>query len=142
MSFSQQRKFRIAAWLISLTLLWVLRFALELALFPLPIEINPGIYDTLNLDERRFGWSQVALLVVVGIITWIPFRRGELWAWITLWLFLPLFAWPVVLYPLAFAGFHFLWRGTITFWPMLAGLLLVAPSLLRKYHSKTLPERG
>lgn len=128
----QRRRFIIAAVLISITLLITLRFALEQALFPLPVEVNPGIYDTFPLDEMQRGWSQVALIVISGVIVWIPFRRREPWAWFTLWLFLFLFACPVVLYPLAISGFlSVLWQGIVTFLPMIAGLLVVVSDIIQ-----------
>lgn len=133
----RQHRFTAAAILISLTLVYTLRYALEQALFPVPVEVIPGVYDTLNLEERRFGWSQVAVIVLSGIITWIPFRRGEIWAWVSLWLYLFLFAYPVVLLPLRYMVGDWFLVGTITFWPMVLGLLIVLPDLLRRYRRAT-----
>ena len=53
---------------------------------------SPAAYRMFDFFTRVNGWSLVLVGVLVSTILFIPFRRGERWAWWTMWL-LP--AWAI-----------------------------------------------
>lgn len=52
---------------------------------------GPGAYRMFDFATRSNGWTLVILGTLLSVIVAIPFRRGQRWAWWTLWV-LPLWA--------------------------------------------------
>ena len=52
---------------------------------------SPDAYGLFDFASRVNGWSLVMLGVLLSVIVLIPFRRGDQWAWWTLWT-LPIWA--------------------------------------------------
>ena len=78
---SESARFKFA-W-ISLTIIGVAIFA-----FGLIVTVWPGASDTLFL--RSIGVASIGMGLFGVLITLIPYRRRERWAWLTLWYY-PLF---------------------------------------------------
>ena len=52
---------------------------------------SPDAYGLFDFASRVNGWSLVMLGVLLSVIVLIPFRRGDRWAWWSLWA-LPIWA--------------------------------------------------
>lgn len=48
-------------------------------------------FELYDFMSRVNGWSLVLIGILLATVIWIPFRRGERWAWWTAWV-LPLWA--------------------------------------------------
>jgi uncharacterized membrane protein HdeD (DUF308 family) len=81
MTQSESARFKFA-W-ISLTIIGVAIFV-----FGLIVTVWPGASDTLSL--RSIGVASIGMGLFGVMITLIPYRRRERWAWLTLWYY-PLF---------------------------------------------------
>lgn len=55
---------------------------------------SPDAYGLFDFMTRANGWSLVMLGLLLSAIVVVPFRRGDRWAWWTMWL-LP--AWSAVI---------------------------------------------
>ena len=96
--------------------------------------------------EREVAFARVAIALSGLLLVWIPFRKGQLWAWCAVALLLFAYLIPIFIIPIMvpFPGWHIFWEGV--FEPGLArgaflniffstlmflGLILTLPYFLR-----------
>ena len=72
----------VACALVSLSLLTLLPSSIQLIQSERVVKEEGGAYLLIGMEENQFGWALLTLLVVLLVIVWIPFRKGQVWAWL------------------------------------------------------------
>lgn len=50
-------------------------------------EVNPPLANLVDLQVRAGGLHLILMSALWGVIVLVPYRRGERWAWYTMWTF-------------------------------------------------------
>ncbi len=89
------------------------------------LALNPGLANFYGWLEREISIIYLSFIGLLGIVIAFPYRKGQQWAWYTMWI-LPIFVIAVTIHGALVTGFNiaFLSQTIVLLSLVLLGLLL------------------